>query len=55
MQKKLKLAVMAACIASTAFAQTTKTSEVTEKEEQTALSEQAFTFTEAQLGEDDDM
>ena len=55
MQKKLKLAVLALCIVSTAFAQNTKTSEVTEKEEQTAMSEQAFTFTEAQLGEDDDM
>ena len=36
MQKKLKLAVLALCIVSTAFAQNTKTSEVTEKEEQTA-------------------
>ena len=55
MQKKLKLTVLALCIASTAIAQTTTTNDVTEKEEQAVLNEQAFTFTEAQLGEDDDM
>ena len=59
MQKKLQLAVLALCMTATATAQvttpSTKNSEVTEKEEQEALSEQAFTFTEAQLGEDDDM
>ena len=58
MQKKLKLVVMALFIASAAFAQNTKTTTNTstsEDEEQSNLSEQAFTFTEAQLGEDDDM
>lgn len=52
MQKKLKLAVMALCFAPMALAQTPEK----EKEEQDAnTSEEAFTFTEAQLGEDDDM
>ena len=55
MQKKLHLAVLALFVATTAFAQEPKTSEVAEKEEQAVLNEQAFTFTEAQLGEDDDM
>lgn len=54
MQKKLKLAVMAFCLATTAVAQTPETEK--EKDGQSAItSEQAFTFTEAQLGEDDDM
>ena len=53
MQKTLKLAVMALCITPAAFAQTDDTSK---KEGQSdVVSEQAFTFTEAQLGEDDDM
>jgi len=49
MQKKLKLAVIALCYSAIAAAQV--------KEEQTTkpLEEAAFTFTEAQLGEDDDM
>ena len=53
MQKKLKLAMMALCIAPSAFAQT----ETPKQDDgQNAISsEQAFTFTEAQLGEDDDM
>ena len=55
MQKKLHLAVLALFVATTAFAQEPQTSEVAEKEEQAVLNEQAFTFTEAQLGEDDDM
>ena len=56
MHTKLKLIVMALCIASVALAQTPKTSDVTkEEEEQATLSDQAFTFTETQLGEDDDM
>ena len=54
MQKKLHLAVLALFVATTAFAQEPKTTAVTE-EEQAVLNEQAFTFTEAQLGEDDDM
>ena len=53
MKKKLKLAVMALCIAPSAFAQT---DEPKQQDGQNAItSEQAFTFTEAQLGEDDDM
>ena len=53
MQKKLKLVVMALCIASTtAFAQNNNK----DKDGQgTIENEQVFTFTEAQLGEDDDM
>jgi hypothetical protein len=58
MQKKLKLTVMALCFAPMAFAQTPKSPDINsvEKEEESeVVSEQAFTFTEAQLGEDDDM
>ncbi len=51
MQKKLKLAVMALCYVSCAFAQTDKPDE----QRPAPTSESAFTFTEAQLGEDDDM
>lgn len=51
MQTKLKLAVVALCCTTSAAAQVeNKTGQVTDIE-----SEQAFTFTEAQLGEDDDM
>ena len=53
MQKKLKLAMMALCIAPTAFAQTDVPKQ--QDEQTAAVSEDAFTFTEAQLGEDDDM
>lgn len=52
MKKKLKLTAIAICCALTSFAQTT----TTEPEGQTngaAINESAFTFTEAQLGEDD--
>ena len=52
MKKKLKLVVMALCIAPTAFAQNVDTPQTTPSGLQ---DEQAFTFTEAQLGEDDDM
>ena len=52
MQKKLKLVVMVLSMASAAFAQTTDTPESTN---QANGMEQAFTFTEAQLGEDDEM
>ena len=56
MQKKLQLAVLALFAATTALAQAPQTnSQVTVEEEQSVLNEQAFTFTEAQLGEDDDM
>ena len=53
MKKKLKLAVMALFIASTAFAQTDAPKQ--QDESTVAVSDEAFTFTEAQLGEDDDM
>ena len=55
MQKKLQLAVLALCLATTAYAQESLNTSVSEKEEQAIVDEQAFTFTEAQLGEDDDM
>ena len=51
MQKKLKLAVLALCYSPLAFAQNTETSGTVAK----GMDESAFTFTEAQLGEDDDM
>lgn len=53
MQKKLKLAVIAACCASApAFAQV----DDSKSQQSTALQgDQTFTFTESQLGEDDDM
>jgi hypothetical protein len=51
MQKKLKLIVMALCLASPALAQEPDTIQVAAGEQ----NEEAFTFTEAQLGEDDDM
>lgn len=52
MQKKLKLAVLAACCSVPAWSQTDTqgTKEATPDNQ-----ESAFTFTEAQLGEDDDM
>lgn len=51
MQKKLKLVVMTLCCSMTTFAQVTET----EEQKANSLNESAFTFTEAQLGEDDDM
>ena len=51
-QKNLKLAVMALCSASLAHAQS-PTDSIGQRA--ASLSENAFTFTEAQLGEDDDM
>ena len=51
MQKKLKLAVIALCLPPMLYAQTNET----ETQKANTLSESAFTFTEAQLGEDDDM
>lgn len=50
MQKKLKLAVMALCCTPLAHAQNDSIGQ-----KAAALSETAFTFTEAQLGEDEDM
>ncbi len=57
MQKKLKLLVMALCIPAFAFAQTDvpKQQQEQQEDETAVVEEQAFTFTEAQLGEDDDM
>ena len=52
MKKKLKLVVMALCIAPAVFAQEVETPQATQSGLQ---DEQAFTFTEAQLGEDEDM
>ena len=51
MQKKLRLAVIALCYTSLTFAQSTKTQQQTAK----SIDESAFTFSESQLGEDDDM
>ena len=50
MQKMLKIAVFALCYTTIAFAQ-----EVDSLEQTGAVDDAAFTFTEAQLGEDDDM
>ena len=50
MQKKLKLMVLALCCTSVAVAQ-----ELDSLAQAGIVDEQAFTFTEAQLGEDDDM
>ena len=50
MQKKLKLAVMALCYSPLAFAQNTQ-----EQKQNGGMDESVFTFTEAQLGEDDDV
>lgn len=52
MKKKLKLVVMAMCMSPAVFAQEVDTLQTTQSGLQ---DEQAFTFTEAQLGEDDDM
>lgn len=49
MQQKVKLAMIALCYSPMAFAQST------EQKVAQGLDENAFTFTEAQLGEDDDM
>jgi len=51
MQNKLKIAVIALCYSPLAFAQTPQTEGQAAKQ----MDETAFTFTEAQLGEDDDM
>ena len=55
MQKKLKLAVIALCCTSAAMAQEPKNGASQQEQTANALDEQAFTFTEAQLGEDEDM
>ena len=51
--KHLKLIVMALCISSSAFAQVNQ--KTTDPETDGELTEEAFTFTEAQLGEDDNV
>ena len=51
MQQKVKLAMLALCYAPVSFAQNSNT----EQKVAAGLDENAFTFTEAQLGEDDDM
>ena len=51
MQKKLLLAVLALCYTPFAFAQVSGT----EGQKEATIEESSFTFTEAQLGEDDDM
>ncbi|MCR5366296.1 MAG: TonB-dependent receptor [Prevotella sp.] len=53
MQKKLKLSVMALFIAATALAQVEEPKQSEAGED--VVSEQAFTFTEAQLGDDEDV
>ena len=53
MQKKLKLTVMALFIAATALAQVEEPKQSEAGED--VVSEQAFTFTEAQLGDDEDV
>ena len=52
MKKKLKLTAIALCCALTSFAQTTETNPEGQNNG-AAINESAFTFTEAQLGEDD--
>ena len=51
MQKRLKLALMTLCIALTAAAQT----DTTQVQEAIIIDESAFTFSESQLGEDDNV
>ena len=55
MQKKLTLAVLAFCSSSVMVAQNTKTEMNQQEQTANAMDESAFTFTEAQLGEDNDM
>ena len=54
MQKKLILAVVALCCSSVVVGQNTKTDTIQQEQLQNAMDESAFTFTEAQLGEDND-
>ena len=51
MQKKLKLAVIALCCSACAFAQTDEK----QGQKAVAVDESAFTFSESQLGEDDNV
>lgn len=52
MQKKLTLAVLAACSSTMVFAQNTKTNASQQEQVANAMDESAFTFTESQLDED---
>lgn len=54
MQKKLKLTILAICSSSMVFAQNTNPKVDKQGEVANAMNESAFTFTEAQLGEDND-
>ena len=54
MQKKLKLAVLALCSSSIVCAQNTNTQVNQQNQTANVMDESAFTFTEAQLGEDND-
>lgn len=55
MQKKLKLAVVALCSSSIVVAQSNNNTDTIRHEQtQNVMDESAFTFTEAQLGEDND-
>ena len=51
MQKRLKISVMALCLSAAAMAQT----DTTQVQEAVIIDESAFTFTESQLGEDDNV
>lgn len=53
MQKRLKIALIALCCSSFGFAQNTQTTTNTDEQAAVSTDESAFTFTEAQLGEDD--
>lgn len=53
MQKKFNLSLIALCFSTLAFGQDVET--VIESQRTNVLDESSFTFTEAQLGEDDDM
>ena len=55
MNKKLTMVIAALCLAHAAGAQVAQSEEEKEKIAATTADESAFTFTEAQLGEDDDM
>lgn len=55
MQKKLTLAVLALCSSSMLFAQNTNTKMSQQEQTANTMDESAFTFTEAQLGENNDM
>ena len=55
MQKKLIMVMAVLCLAQVSFAQVKVTDDDKDKNAASTTDEAAFTFTEAQLGEDDDM